>query len=204
MTQEAMKQALGALEDFVDVIKYDNEQDDIGRRACCDVLSYNPHSESCKAKQAITAIKEAIREHAMYEVQRLGQEIEQEPVAYKWSDAGDLKLLKKGDVLRVLRKGQEYYRAFKFCGAIEECDYAYDGNAPFAWLLVGMAYTDKIVYTRKNFSTGAVYADRGDVVEIRQPINYPTHPQRTEQNFCSRCGKRTNDIHTCTPPRVNT
>jgi hypothetical protein len=44
------------------------------------VLSYNPHSESCKAKQAITAIKEAIREHAMYEVQRLGQDIEQEPV----------------------------------------------------------------------------------------------------------------------------
>ena len=22
-----------------------------------------------------------------------------------------------------------------------------------------------------------------------------------EQNFCSRCGKRTNDIHTCTPPQ---
>lgn len=78
---EVLKQALEALEDFVDVIKYDNEQDDIGRRACCDVLSYNPHSESCKAKQAITAIKEAIREHAMYEVQRLGQEIEQEAVA---------------------------------------------------------------------------------------------------------------------------
>ena len=78
---EVLKQALEALEDFVDVIKYDNEQDDIGRRACCDVLSYNPHSESCKAKQAITAIKAAIREHAMYEVQRLGQEIEQEPVA---------------------------------------------------------------------------------------------------------------------------
>jgi len=26
-------------------------------------------------------------------------------------------------------------------------------------------------------------------------------PQRTEQNFCARCGKRTNDIHTCTPPQ---
>jgi hypothetical protein len=25
--------------------------------------------------------------------------------------------------------------------------------------------------------------------------------QRTEQNFCPRCGKRTNDIHTCTPPQ---
>jgi hypothetical protein len=29
-------------------------------------------------------------------------------------------------------------------------------------------------------------------------------PQRTEQNFCSRCGKRTKDIHTCTPPKENT
>ena len=28
--------------------------------------------------------------------------------------------------------------------------------------------------------------------------------QRTEQNFCPRCGKRTKDIHTCTPPRENT
>jgi len=36
----------------------------------------------------------------------------------------------------------------------------------------------------------------------------PTQPeQRTEQNFCSRCGKRTPDlitIHTCTPPKENT
>jgi hypothetical protein len=68
---EAMKQALEALEDFVDVIKYDNEQDDIGRRACCDVLSYNPHSENCKAKQAITAIKAALAQP------------EQEPVAWR-------------------------------------------------------------------------------------------------------------------------
>jgi hypothetical protein len=33
--------------------------------------------------------------------------------------------------------------------------------------------------------------------------NATTPPQRTEQNFCSRCGKRTPDlitIHTCTPP----
>jgi hypothetical protein len=25
-----------------------------------------------------------------------------------------------------------------------------------------------------------------------------------ERNFCPRCGKRTKDIHTCTPPRENT
>ncbi len=62
MTQDAMKQALGALEDFVDVIKYDNEQDDIGRRACCDVLSYNPHSESCKAIKSIASLRQAIKE----------------------------------------------------------------------------------------------------------------------------------------------
>jgi hypothetical protein len=31
------------------------------------------------------------------------------------------------------------------------------------------------------------------------PAAHP--PQRTEQNFCPRCGKRTNDIHTCTPPQ---
>ena len=36
---------------------------------------------------------------------------------------------------------------------------------------------------------------------------YTTPPQRTEQNFCSRCGKRTPDlitIHTCTPLREGT
>jgi len=36
---------------------------------------------------------------------------------------------------------------------------------------------------------------------------YTTPPQRTEQNFCPRCGKRTKDlthIHTCTPPKENT
>ena len=33
-------------------------------------------------RKAITALKEALAEHAMREVQRLGQEIEQEPVAW--------------------------------------------------------------------------------------------------------------------------
>ena len=35
-----------------------------------------------KQQATITAIKEALAEHAMRETQRLGQEIEQEPVAY--------------------------------------------------------------------------------------------------------------------------
>ena len=69
MTQDELKMVLESLEDFADVIKYENEQDDIGRKACCDVLSYKPHYENCKAKQAITAIEEALAQP------------EQEPVA---------------------------------------------------------------------------------------------------------------------------
>jgi hypothetical protein len=41
-------------------------------------------------------------------------------------------------------------------------------------------------------------------IKAYMPVN---PPQRTEQNFCSRCGKRTPDlitIHTCTPPKENT
>ena len=41
---------------------------------------------------------------------------------------------------------------------------------------------------------------------IKKPL-YLHPPQRTEQNFCERCGKRTPDlthIHTCTPPKETT
>jgi len=37
-------------------------------------------------RKAITALEEALKEHAMQEVQRLGQEIEQEPVAWVSED----------------------------------------------------------------------------------------------------------------------
>jgi hypothetical protein len=41
-------------------------------------------------------------------------------------------------------------------------------------------------------------------IPVEQWVN---PPQRTEHNFCSRCGKRTPDlitIHTCTPPKETT
>jgi hypothetical protein len=126
MTQEAMKQALEALEDFVDVIKYDNEQDDIGRRACCYVLSYDQHSENCKATKAITAIKAALAQP------------EQEPVAW-----------------------------------VQDVEFEQLPEFAFSWVKTRLH--DKPLYTHP--------------------------PQHTEQNFCPRCGKRTNDIHTCTPPQ---
>jgi hypothetical protein len=57
--KEALDKALEALEDFADAIKYEHEQYDIGRKACCDELSYSQHSKNCNAIKAITAIKRA-------------------------------------------------------------------------------------------------------------------------------------------------
>jgi len=62
MTQEALKLALEALELCN------------GAETVEGVVIYT--------NKEITAIKEALRENAMREVQRLGQEIEQEPVAW--------------------------------------------------------------------------------------------------------------------------
>jgi hypothetical protein len=73
-------------------------------------------------------VVEALREHAMREVQRLGQEIEQEPVAY-WKEHAQ--------------------------GLQRDYD--------------------------------SLLAD--------------FQAQQEERNFCQRCGKRTKDIHTCTPPQ---
>jgi hypothetical protein len=47
-------------------------------------------------------------------------------------------------------------------------------------------------------------AQQGDKLYTNPPAQ---PPQRTEQNFCPRCGKRTADlttIHTCTPPKEGT
>ena len=49
-------------------------------------------STTGKVERAITSLRQAIREHAMYEVQRLGQEIEQEPVAWIVDYEGDKQL----------------------------------------------------------------------------------------------------------------
>jgi hypothetical protein len=62
LLRTAARKALEALEDFEDAIRYDNEQDDIGARVCCGVLSYNPHAKDCKAVKAITALREALAE----------------------------------------------------------------------------------------------------------------------------------------------
>jgi hypothetical protein len=76
MTQEVLKLALEALE---------NSQNFVDASANAK-LKTGWGEQLDKADKAITAIKEALREHAMREVQRLGQEIEQEPVAWMHPD----------------------------------------------------------------------------------------------------------------------
>jgi hypothetical protein len=38
-----------------------------------------------------------------------------------------------------------------------------------------------------------------EIISYVDPLPAPQPVQ--ERNFCPRCGKRTNDIHTCTPPQ---
>jgi len=137
---EAMKQALEALEKSLPRLAPYGEQDWLDSKA------------------AITSLRQAIREHAMYEVQRLGQEIEQEPVAF-------------------LANAMRFKLSFDSEGKVN-CFWnqkELDGR----WVALVAAEDD-----------------------CHLKLTHP--PQRTEQNFCPRCGKRTNDIHTCTPPQENT
>jgi len=141
MTQEALKLALEALE------TYHGYMEPLltvfgGPRVPAE------QSTTWKVEQAITAIKEALREHAMREVQRLGQEIEQEPVALE-------------SLLGAIARG-----------------WCHEKNA------------------NKEMDSDLAMAIATEVKTL-----YATPPQLEERNFCPRCGKRTKDIHTCTPPQ---
>ena len=50
-----------------------------------------------------------------------------------------------------------------------------------------------------------VYKDHGDALTIAYQSGYYDGKKAAlagrEWNFCERCGKRTQDIHTCTPPQ---
>jgi hypothetical protein len=214
--------------------------------------------------------EKALAEHAMREVQRLGQEIEQEPPQRTWIglegaefgwfchtdflnarkytkeqrkkicnqllseaqswDIGEYQLMMHDSTKRPQRtwvdldvddidavqvkvlKGGFGFELTNFARAIqtklkeknERLDLykdAYAEQEPVMWpCLIDSAdfsaNTITLVMQRKDYkvSAGTHWLS-------------PTPPQRTEQNFCSRCGKRTPDlitIHTCTPPKENT
>jgi hypothetical protein len=63
------------------------------------------------------------------------------------------------------------------------CFHAYEGVAPSSCDCTG-----KAEFTRVEYFTNS-------------PAAQPAVPAQEPHNFCPRCGKRTNDIHTCTPPQ---
>jgi hypothetical protein len=121
--------------------------------------------------------EKALKDHAMREVQRLGQEIEQEPVAHP-------------ERHELQAKGEHPAPCARHCEA----------NAfqiVIKNLKAQLAQPEQEPVVGK-WSLREVYFD-----EDGEPLMHRSPP---EQNFCSRCGKRTPDlitIHTCTPPKEN-
>jgi hypothetical protein len=170
--KEAMKLALDALENQIANV-YDTESN-----------AYK------KCLPAITALKERLAD-PMREVQRLGQEIEQEPVAHPERH----ELQAKGEHPAPCARHCEA-NAFQIVIKNLKAQLAQPEQEPVALPCCG--YTDASAIKWNSFN---------GVVQCHNCGQTYTPPQRTEQNFCSRCGKRTKDlthIHTCTPPKENT
>jgi hypothetical protein len=66
---EVMKEALEVLLDISNTDTYLNEDDSIGRKVCCGVVSYHPHSSDCKTMKSITHLRKAIAEAKKESVQ---------------------------------------------------------------------------------------------------------------------------------------
>jgi len=66
-------------------------------------------------------------------------------------------------------------------------------------------YTSQAAYTR---ALEMYCEDYGDALPIAYQSGYYDGKKAAlaslEQNFCPLCGKRTWNIHTCTPPKENT
>ena len=186
---EVLKQALEAMQDLLDHTETPPDKNCSCHIAppCSDCVDYSGIRYAIKqSRDTITSIDEAIREHAMYEVQRLGQEIEQEPVERDWRKApwgfGEKRLstVKYSDI--VSDGGLDPRNKFDTPPQRTE-------QEPVAWRWQRLGQEWVLEGSLKQTPIDAV---------IVEPLY--THPPQLEQNFCPRCGKRTNDIHTCTPP----
>jgi hypothetical protein len=129
----------------------------------------------------------------MRNVQRLGQEIEQETA------------------LQALHDENERLGLYKDAYAEQE-PVAWADHGVVNWIAdkqfkhASLLYTTPPQRTEQEPTPEIKY--KMIVIDDLHPQGIPVEqwvnpPQRTEQNFCSRCGKRTKDlthIHTCTPP----
>jgi hypothetical protein len=80
-----------------------------------------------------------------------------------------------------------------------------ESQEPVAWKLMPRDATDSMLKAMDECSTEGyderLYAGHAASVYMAAWDASDTQPPQLEQNFCPRCGKRTNDIHTCTPPQ---
>jgi hypothetical protein len=186
----------------------------------CQIGTRNYNEANNLHADCYRVIGKLLAEHAMREVQRLGQEIEQAPVA-KYSDIvsdggldprnttppqrteqcnyPDCKCPTENPCLKGLVQPEQEPKIGCVNHDCDQCKaqpeqviQSYSGKhnleqEPVAWM-------DKY---------GEIYKDVPEVLSTDKPL-YTSPPQRTEQNFCPRCGKRTKDIHTCTPPKETT
>jgi len=89
--------------------------------------------------------------------------------------------------------------------ALEVDAYVYNGEKSWAAIKAGKQAIEELESQEPvaYYNQDKVLCFSAEPKEGYKPV-YTTPPQRTEQNFCSRCGKRTADlttIHTCTPPQ---
>ena len=75
---------------------------------------------------------------------------------------------------------------------------------PVAWGVFEGGNLHDMFFTKEEADNMAYL--KGSHAEVK-PLTTPPAAQRTERNFCERCGKRLLKgfhIHTCTPPKENT
>jgi hypothetical protein len=155
-----------------------------------------------RLEAAITALKERLAD-PMREVQRLGQEIEQEPVSQYYDTQ-----LSEQERKVIAARGLEPLVINRIVPPVQRTEQERDEilqaitdpeNQPSQFGTVTLEYHEEKIKQWENlFDRMHANFERASDKAIAQ---------RTEQNFCSRCGKRTPDlitIHTCTPPKENT
>jgi hypothetical protein len=191
--KEAMKLALDALENIIDAVYVNSDQEAIAVK---------------HANIVITALKERLAD-PMREVQRLGQEIEQEPMRLQCVTCGTV--YADGVPPQVAQPEQEPVAWGVFEGNLHDMFFTQDEAQEMA-RLKGTHAEVRPLYTtppqRTEQEPVAAYSDIVSDGGLDPRNKFDAPPQRTEErNFCPTCGKRTKDlthIHTCTPPQENT
>jgi hypothetical protein len=191
----------------------------------CGLIGMRPHLDGIYS-EALVAFAKLVAERAladpMREVQRLGQEIEQEPVAVFY-------LPIRKDMRKDVEALIDHAKRARWTNVVVRKD-AVETTYEADWIKELIPYTppqrteqerDEILQAitdpenqPSQFGTVTLEYHEEKIKQWEDLFNRMSAnferasdkviAQRTEQNFCSRCGKRTPDlthIHTCTPPK---